>query len=138
MDIISDKVTSVLKMKNLYFEKISFDRDERVPNEFKTKFVPEYKDLYDNTIEVRLSCYIKSDVKFAMEVVLVGVFENTETDEKLRNEINKLNTISIMFPYLRAQLSLITSQPNFPAINFPVININALIEENGEMIAKKQ
>lgn len=136
MNIEKTNAQSVLIMKNLYYEKILFERDEVIPKEFRARFIPEYKDLENGEIEVKLSCQIKSDSKFALEIALIGVFENTEKDEKARADINKYNTLMIMFPYLRSELTLITAQPNFPTINFPVININALVDENSEMVAK--
>lgn len=137
-DISNKKMQSVLVMKKLYFSKILFNRDGTAPQGFSAKFTPEYKNLEGDEIEVALTCQIKSESKFMLEVVLVGVFENTEQDEKMREEINKLNTLTIMFPYLRSEISLLTTQPDFPSINLPVVNINALIEGGGEIIASKQ
>ena len=135
---MDEKLQSVLILKNLYFEKISFERDETVPREFKIKITPEYKDLESDTITVKLVCQIKSDCKFNMEVVLVGEFQNTEQDEVKRREINTYNTLTILFPYLRAEISLVTAQPNFPTIDLPVVNINALVESNAEITGERK
>ena len=130
------EIKSVLKLKNLYFENISFNRDKTLPDELETKFETKYKDINDSEIEVKLICYVKSK-SFELTLSLVGEFENTEQDKEIREEINHINTISIMFPYMRAELSLITAQPNFPTIDLPIVNINALLANDGKLCAKK-
>lgn len=125
----------VLKMKNLYFEKITFERDTELPTEIRTSFKTDFK-FEGNDIEVKLTCAIKSNTKVALELTLVGMFEIEEQDETLREEISKVNTVSIMFPYLRAELSLITAQPNFPTIDLPIVNINELLKANGEIVGE--
>ncbi len=130
-----NSVNSVLTLKNLYFEKINFERDIDLPSEIKTRFETEYKEN-GNEIEVKLICSVKTDTKVSLNVSLVGIFENGEQNEELREEINKINTVSIMFPYLRSELSLITAQPNFPTIDLPVFNINELLKANGEIVGR--
>jgi len=130
-----NSVNSVLTLKNLYFEKINFERDIDLPSEIKTRFETEYKEN-GNEIEVKLICSVKTDTKVSLNVSLVGIFENGEQNEELREEINKINTVSIMFPYLRSELSLITAQPNFLTIDLPVFNINELLKANGEIVGR--
>lgn len=125
----------VLKMKNLYFEKITFERDIELPTQIRTGFKTDFK-FDKNDIEVKLTCTIKSNTKVSLDLILVGIFEIQEQDEELREELSKVNTVSIMFPYLRAELSLITAQPNFPTIDLPIVNINELLKANGEIIGE--
>ncbi len=124
---------SVLQLKNLYFSKISFVRDATLPHKFRTKFSTQFKEISTSEIEVRLICKIMSDTEFTLDIELVGCFENSEADQEKKDEINKVNTVFIMFPYLRSEISLVTAQPGFPTIDLPVININALLEEQGEL-----
>lgn len=137
MEVLEKELQSVLLLKNLYFEKINFVRDVSLPNEFTTKFTTQIKDVSSNNVEVRLGCEIKSDTQFALDIELVGLFENNESDANKKDELNKTNTLFIMFPYLRAEVSLVTAQPNFPTIDLPVININALLEEQGEVVGSR-
>lgn len=136
MEFENNNFASVLILKNIYFEKIYFERTATIPDKFVTKFIPKYAEKKNNEIEVKLICQIQSDTNFNMEIILVGVFENTEKDEKLRAEINKYNTLTILFPYLRSELSLVSAQPNFPTIDLPIVNINALVDNDGELTAK--
>lgn len=133
MKNLENNTNCVLKMKNLYFEKITFERDIELPTEIRTAFKTEFN-INNNDIEVKLICSVKSNTKVSLDVVLVGLFENDAKDEAIKEEINKVNTVAIMFPYLRAELSLITAQPNFPTIDLPIVNINALLEEQGQLV----
>lgn len=137
MEIAEKSIHSVLKMKNLYFEKILFERDGELPKEIKTAFGVELLNEKDVEFEVKLKCNVTGGEKQLIEIILVGEFENKEEDLQLREEVNKINTISIMFPYLRAELSLLTAQPNFPTLNLPPININALLATNGVLNARR-
>lgn len=126
------EVESVLEMKNLYFEKITFERGEKFDNKLTPQFRTEYRVIEGTIFEVKLFCRILAGDKQLLELVLVGVFDNKSPDPEVVEELNKINTVSIMFPYLRAQISLITAQPNFPSITLPVININALLDEENK------
>ncbi len=126
---------SVLIMKNLYFEKISFERDENIPNELRTNFNTDIK-TDGNEVKVKLFCSVRTDAKVYIDITLVGIFENNEADEKLREDINTINTVAIMFPYLRTEMSLVTAQPNFPTIDLPIVNIAELINKKVEITAK--
>ncbi len=127
-------VISTLTMKDLYFEKIVFERGVELPTEIRTGFKTDYNSKDDNIIEVKLICSIKTNTSVSIDITLVGVFENNEQDAELKEDLNRINTVSIMFPYLRAELSLITAQPNFPTIDLPVFNINELLRLNGEIV----
>lgn len=122
---------SVLQLKNLYFEKITFERGETVPKKFVPQFAAEHRKLEGTTVEVKLKCRILGDDEPIIELILVGVFDNKSSDPDTVEELNKMNTVSIMFPYLRSELSLLTAQPNFPVLNLPVMNINALLGAQG-------
>lgn len=126
---------SVLIMKNLYFEKISFERDENIPHELQTNFNTDIK-TNGNEVKVKLFCSVRSDAKVYIDITLVGIFENNEENEKLREDINTINTVAIMFPYLRTEMSLVTAQPNFPTIDLPIVNITELINKKVEITAK--
>ncbi len=128
MEILDKNIESTLILKKLYFEKITFESNGEVPNKIKTNFRSENEELDEKSVRVKLYCNVFAEEKQIIQIILVGEFENDEKDIELRKEINKKNTVSIMFPYLRAEMSLITAQPNFPTLSIPVININALIE----------
>lgn len=123
------ELESVLQLRNLYFEKIVFERGAEIVTEFTPQFATSYREIEKTIFEVKLMCRILSGGNPFLELCLVGIFDNSESDPEITAELNELNTVSIMFPYLRAEISLITAQPNCPTLNLPVFNINALMEE---------
>ena len=63
---------------------------------------------------------------FELRADLVGIFD---VDEEWVDKL-KANAVAIMFPYLRSQLTLLTSQPEMMPIILPTVNINKLLESN--------
>ena len=55
-------------------------------------------------------------------------FKNVETIKDIPDFFYK-NSIAILFPYLRAYLSLVTTQANVPGIILPTYNLSGLEEE---------
>ena len=74
---------------------------------------------------VELSCDIDIPEIAQMQVKLAADFE---TDGNVPVESMLKNAIAIMFPFLRSQVTLVTSQPNFRPIILPIININNLVK----------
>ena len=72
----------------------------------------------------------------ALELQTVGIFkiDKTDLDENVYEHLIKVNTVAIIFPFIRSQVSLLTTQPGITPIMIPPINLNALIdsEENEE------
>jgi len=67
---------------------------------------------------------LKCDEMFDLNVEVVGVFGVSEKDfEQL-----KPNAVAIMFPFLRSQISLLTTQPDMIPVVLPAININKLLK----------
>ena len=55
-------------------------------------------------------------------------FKNVETIEDIPDFFYK-NSIPILFPYVRAYISLVTTQANVPGIILPIYNLSGLEEE---------
>lgn len=69
------------------------------------------------------------DETCSLEVIVAGNFLLDEDMEKEKKEmVMTKNTISILFPYLRTQITLLTSQPDMMPVVLPAININALLD----------
>ena len=70
---------------------------------------------------------ISGENTFTLEGELVGIFS---MDDKTDLSIGKLktNAVAIMFPYLRSQVTLWTSQPMMSPIVLPPININKIFK----------
>ena len=127
MDIIKSS-ESVLKLKRIYFKELNFSREDVEKSNIDVEV--EKKQSTDNEYEITLNLSIaNSEEKYTVNVSIVGVFEFSENaDEVTKNIIIEKNTISILFPYVRSQVTLLTSQPDIKPMIIPPLNINNLIK----------
>lgn len=124
---------SALILHDIFIEKLLFERknfDIRKVDLEKTKidFKRSINNMEDNEYKVNLSINFESENEFYIETSISGIFE-FNTDKNFGNKILSHNTVAILFPYLRSQITLLTSQPGFEPIVLPVININRLLDE---------
>ena len=132
MNIIETGAESKLKMDNLFFTNLSFERNNneaerdmsfRIARKIETEGA-----RHEVTVKVQLS---DSGNNIRVNLIAVGIFSLEDADnlsEETRNSITNRNTVAIMFPYIRSQISLLTTQPDFPPIVLPAMNINALLD----------
>ena len=127
MDIIKSS-ESVLKLKRIYFKELNFSREDVEKSNIDVEV--EKNQSTDNEYEITLNLSIaNSEEKYTVNVSIVGVFEFSENaDEVTKNIIIEKNTISILFPYVRSQVTLRTSQPDIKPMIIPPLNINNLIK----------
>lgn len=83
----------------------------------------------ENTGIVLLECGVNSNkefqkVPFAIEVSIVGFF----SVEKGKIQEYFVNAVSVLFPYLRAHISTLTSISGIPPVTLPSINVIKLLE----------
>ena len=134
MKEITNQNKSIMQLTNLYFKNISFSREKlNIDDNLKIFFDHEIR-KNDNDTDVVLSVLINDEnnaLKLSVELVGTFAFSNSENVNKnlYDNLINK-NAIAILFPYLRSQVTLITSQPNMTPIILPPININTLLRND--------
>ena len=128
-------IKSILKMERLVFDKITFDRvgfknENQLTHSLEASFAKNIKDdMY------RVTLALKGDKKdeYTFEISLTGFFSfsgEEDTNDELKNELISKNTIAIMMPYLRSQLSLLTAQPEVDCVVLPPFNINKMMGEN--------
>lgn len=134
MKEITNQNKSIMQLTNLYFKNILFSREKlNIDDNLKIFFDHEIR-KNDNDTDVVLSVLINDEnnaLKLSVELVGTFAFSNSENVNKnlYDNLINK-NAIAILFPYLRSQVTLITSQPNMTPIILPPININTLLKND--------
>ena len=63
--------------------------------------------------------------------------QGEKISEQTAEQILKKNTVAIMFPFIRSQVSILTTQPGMIPIVMPPININALVDDMQEPKEKK-
>ena len=77
-------------------------------------------------VKVYLGISLMKESKYDIKALISGIFSISE-DSVLGKKVLVNNTVAILFPYLRSQLTLLTSQPGFEPVILPVMNINALL-----------
>lgn len=135
-----DRNECKLQMNELYFSKYDFVQTrEDNDTEYETSFQIEYAVNNQNDSKFRIK--INTRVKNKTESVLlnletIGVFtvDKEGVNDDIGDHLIKVNTVAIMFPFIRSQISLLTTQPGLEPILLPPININALMdsEKNAE------
>lgn len=128
-------ISSNLMMKNLAFTNLKVKRDFSLSNdiEINGSFDVKFENVNDDEINVILSYNAKSkNNEINIEVELKGSFVAHDlTDNDVKEYLLHVNTIAIMFPYLRSQISLITTQPGLIPIQIPIVNAIALAKKAG-------
>ena len=91
--------------------------------------------LKEEQAQVALRCRLFSNAKreekpFDLEVHLTGLFgyKGDLAGEELKKVISSQG-LNILFPYMRALITSITSSSGFPPIVLPLINVNQLVEK---------
>ena len=130
-----EKIRSVLNMENLVFDKISFER-KGFKNQNEVKYSIETRIAQHQADEIyRVTLILKGDKKgeYDFEISLTGFFtfsEGEEVDVKTKRNLITNNTIAIMMPYMRSQVSLLTAQPEMDCVVLPAFNINKMLSND--------
>lgn len=132
-DNILQKSESALIAKKIYIETMNFQRATVVSGTVrltKSSIGKNIEALDGNDYKCSLAFKMSDDEDTtSLEVVVVGIFEfkaDLELDQK--EVIITKNTMAILFPYLRSQVTLLTAQPDVEPVVLPPININALLQ----------
>lgn len=123
---------SILTLNQTIIDKLSFERfsDDvtKIDEEGQVTFNRSVKQLEEFKVRVSLGVLISAESKYEIKAQISGIFSISE-DSVLGRKVLANNTVAILFPYLRSQLTLLTSQPGFEPIILPVMNINALMSD---------
>lgn len=132
----SNPVQSVLSLDKLFFDRVSFSMNETLLQDkspkYELSFERKVSELQkDQKYRVSLLCKINEDAsQLSFEARVVGVFSVLSESCEIRDLLIKKNTLTVLFPYLRSMISLITSQGNIPPIVLPILNIAEMFEDN--------
>lgn len=116
------KMESNLKMDNLYFSKCSIERSSEVKKgSYHADLQKETKQLGDHHYEIELTLTLKKD-DLLLEVTANAHFWYEADQYENEEVIIKRNTVAIMFPFIRSQVTLLTTQPGMTPVVLPPIN----------------
>lgn len=124
---------SSLILRKMVFDKIEFDR-KGLKNENKLKFNLQIQMgvSEDEIYKVTLTLTGNKEDEYSILISLTGFF-SIENKDELENQmvdtLIKKNTVAILMPYLRSELTLITAQPDTDSVVLPPFNINKMLEE---------
>ena len=128
----------MLQMDELYFSGFDFAQSREDSNtDYDVSFHIEYAKhkKNDSKFRVMIGTTVKNKTdSVCIHLDTVGIFtiENFERDRDMNERILKANTVAIMFPYIRSQISLLTTQPGLLPVMLPPMNINALLDTTEE------
>lgn len=136
MSIAKSEFESVLKLDSLFFKQATVKRESLEANtdNITLKFKHQIDmESYEN-ISVDLYCILSGDdERFELTIDCHACFQyevsaSENYPEELVKSICEKNTLAIMFPYVRSQITLLTSQPGMEPIMLPPINIVSYLE----------
>lgn len=120
MDI--NYIKSNLEMSNFYFSNFSFERKKYLSDGRYRINIEKHIEKYDvHKYHITLkTCIGKSDI--TLDVVAEADFLFSSSNNIDEESIIERNAIAIMFPFIRSQVTLMTSQPGMTPIVLPTIN----------------
>lgn len=129
-----DNNTCKIQMLDLYFSKFDFKQERGTDSkEYNTSFQIEYAINSEDDTKVRVvvdTTVTNEAQSVVLNVQTVGIFkvDKLDIDDATYEHLIKANTVAIIFPFIRSQVSLLTTQPGMMPVMIPPVNINALIE----------
>lgn len=125
-------IESILKLNKIVFDKIEFTRlDFKNDSELELEIQSNISQREDTeTYRVTLILKGKKPEEYTLEISLSGFF-SIESDNKLtedlKNALITKNSVAILMPYLRSEVSLLTAQPEVECVVLPAFNINNML-----------
>lgn len=118
---------------NYQFDKVEIDLSNHKNKELSVSFDTQgvyLKDIAQYELIFSVKVGHNNDDKSFAKVQCIGkfAFENVSQLEDIP-EFFYRNSIAILFPYVRAYISLVTTQANVPGIILPTYNLSNLGEE---------
>ena len=132
---------SVLTFKGYKINKMSFalnkvngkNREFQIAPVFSKSVVEHDNNLYEVILSVGINNEDDAPVPFDLFVEMVGCFELQEgLKEDFQRDLLNRNAVAIMYPFLRAAVSSLTSTANVTSLVLPVINLAGEFEKEVE------
>lgn len=122
---------SIVQLKSHYFDECTFvRRGDPVVGEaggvtYEFNFNREITKLNEEKYIVKLRANVQSEGSDAVEIHtrIVGVFTVRAENKEAKRSLINLNTMTILFPFVRSQIILVTAQVGLPTVELPVVNI---------------
>ena len=111
-------------MEQFYFSECSITREPNVQNgSLSMDLTKEISEQENGSYHIKLTLDVtKSGDDLHVRVVANAIFSMDNDDVELVRSLMEVNTVAIMFPFIRSQVSLLTTQPGMTPIIIPPIN----------------
>ncbi len=113
------------KLTKSYFEMCEADGSYTFKLDFAPKgIIKKTESIFELELGVTIE---EKDNKFKAEITASGIFKfSSEIDEALLSGLFYTNAPAILFPYIRAYISALTTLSGLKPINLPVLNLSQL------------
>lgn len=135
--MLEEDCKSGLRLDYLYFSEINCSRQQLIK---KAKLNVNYdvdRKINGNEAIVKIVTNIKShNDEISLSLTTIGKFtlidlENVY-DDSIKKEMLNLNTVAIIMPYIRSQVSIITTQPDLTPILLQPVDVTLLMAQQTE------
>lgn len=121
---------AAFRLEKYHFSKVQINLENKTSNDLDVSFEPSGKFITnESTYELKINFKAVSngnkDEFVTIECVSVFRFENVQNFDEIPSYFYR-NSIAIVFPYIRAFISTVTLQANFPPIVLPTMNLSSL------------
>ncbi len=128
-----EEVKSDLKIVDFYFSEITF-KNERLfgDSSVSISYAVDNNRLDDGNTRVEVTTTVDGKEQgIFLRVKAVGIFDATVFDDPAQREfMENIATVTAMMPYIRTQVTLLTTQPGISQLILPPIDVYKLIEQN--------
>lgn len=138
-----DKINSKLRFINYYVNNVEFYNninynDEPVEIDFKISKQIDFTGDQENTVLVTLIASIFEDAEknsypFSMKLSITGVFQIDNIEDDSNKKLAQINSISILFPYLRSMVTTYSANANVAPLILPPINVVKLVSQDNSL-----
>lgn len=130
----SSEIKSVLRLDKVVFDKIEFKRiGFKSDKEFEFSIESNISKR-DNAEFYRSTLVLngRKQDEYEIEISITGFFFLDHADElqqDIKSDLISKNTVAILMPYLRSEVTLLTAQPETDSVVLPVFNVRNMLKE---------
>ena len=124
-----NQMKSKLQMDVFYFSRCVIEHSQNVENgDYNAELQRKINSMGEHKYEVILTLTVKKE-DLQLEIVANAQFEyeSDQENSEMEKKIIEKNTVAIMFPFVRSQVTLLTSQPGMAPMVLPTINTAKLV-----------
>ena len=135
--IKQEDVVSDLKMLDFYFSDITFNNKRIIANSLaKVSYNVENHPNEDGSRRVEVVVTVESeDCGIYLQVKAIGIFDATAIigDPEKRDFMERIGPLTTMFPLIRTQIMLFTTQPGMSQLILPPIDAYKLVDQSEKL-----